>query len=207
MQAYTEGKSQSDFAKLNGLPTPGIKFNIYVCGSETLSLTAAGNIAQFLYEPTPASTTKKFNLDYRSWFSIDTTTSHARCGITRYWVGGCLPQFADTVYSSGNSKFYIREQNAILSNSGKQWFYAVNYDISGYALQNHNNVPSDKECADKCEAHGSCKGFRYRLSDKTCNLKSSSVKLGASTSTSTSDVKDWYEPDPLWGEFNLNLLP
>ena len=119
MQAYSEGHSQADITKLVSLPNPGVKLNIYVCGGESISLTAAGNVAQFFYEPTPSPATKKITWDFRPWFQLDTTASHGQCGITKYWIGGCLPQFAEPIYASGNSKFYMREQNAIISKSGK----------------------------------------------------------------------------------------
>ena len=98
LNAYTVGKSQANIALLNGLTTP-LKINILVCGSESLSLTAAGNVAQLIYEATPnILTINKYAMDFKSWFQLDASTSHPTCGITRYWLGGCLSQYSDTVY-------------------------------------------------------------------------------------------------------------
>ena len=206
LQAYTEGHTQADPSKLVSLPAP-IKINIYVCGGEVLTKTAAATPAQKIYEATPSIQVgyKAYDLDFRSWFSLSTTSSHLQCGIVRYWVGGCLSQFAEPVYTKTNSKFHMNEQTAILSKSGKQWFKQTKFDVLNGALANHASIESPEGCADLCEANGSCKGFRYLITDKSCNLKSVSVKTGALALRDP--AKDWYEMDPIFGEFQMNVIP
>lgn len=64
-----------------------------------------------------------------------------------------------------------------------------------------------EQCADHCELDATCKGFRYKDSTGECQLKDGNLATGATEILSNVDVKDWYEPNPIMGEFKLKGIP